>query len=123
MPLGSHLATPRGSIVSIDFMYYRKTFKHQYLQSKWADLDQITHTALLGSRKECILVLGRSYWHSGCHDNIYVLIEKYSKIFFSETTGPTALIVCIWQWPMVLYIHCANHAPGVKFGHVPGVDN
>ena len=24
---------------------------------------------------------------------------------------------------MVLYINCANHAPGVKFGHGPGVDN
>ena len=22
---------------------------------------------------------------------------------------------------MVLYINCANHAPGVKFGHAPGV--
>ena len=24
---------------------------------------------------------------------------------------------------MVLYINCASHAPGVKFGHVPGVDS
>ena len=24
---------------------------------------------------------------------------------------------------MVLYINCANHAPGVKFGHAPGVDS
>ena len=23
---------------------------------------------------------------------------------------------------MVLYINCANHAPGVKFGHAQGVD-
>ena len=24
---------------------------------------------------------------------------------------------------MVLYINCANHASGVKFGHTPGVDS
>ena len=24
---------------------------------------------------------------------------------------------------MVLYINCAIHAPGVKFGHTPGVDS
>ena len=24
---------------------------------------------------------------------------------------------------MVLYINYANHAPGVKFGHAPGVDS
>ena len=47
---------------------------------------------------------------------------KTKKIFFSETTRPTALIFCTWQWLMVLYINCANHAPGVKFGHAPGVD-
>ena len=40
---------------------------------------------------------------------------KKSKIFFSETTGHTALIFCMWQWLMVLYINCASHAPGVKF--------
>ena len=45
------------------------------------------------------------------------------KIFFSETTGHTALIFCMWQWLMVLYINCASHAPGVKFGHAPGVDS
>ena len=49
--------------------------------------------------------------------------KKNSKIFFSETTGPTALIFCMWQWLMVLYINCASHAPGVKFGHAPGVDS
>ena len=48
---------------------------------------------------------------------------KNSKIFFSETTGPTALIFCMWQWLMVLYINCASHAPGVKFGHAPWVDS
>ena len=55
--------------------------------------------------------------------SINLLWEKNSKIFFSETTGPTALIFCMWQWLMVLYINCANHVPGVKFGHAPGVDS
>ena len=54
---------------------------------------------------------------------IDLLWEKKIKIFFSETTGPTALIFCMWQWLMVLYINCANHVPGVKFGHAPGVDS
>ena len=49
--------------------------------------------------------------------------KKNKKIFFSETTGPTALIFGMWQWLMVLYINCASHAPGVKFGHAPGVDS
>ena len=48
---------------------------------------------------------------------------KTKKIFFSETTRPTALIFGMWQWLMVLYINCASHAPGVKFGHAPGVDS
>ena len=48
---------------------------------------------------------------------------KNSKIFFSETTRHTALIFCMWQWLMVLYKNCASHAPGVKFGHAPGVDS
>ena len=55
--------------------------------------------------------------------SIDLLWEKNSKIFFSETTGPTALIFGMWQWLMVLYINCANHVPGVKFGHAPGVDS
>ena len=55
--------------------------------------------------------------------SIDLLWEKNSKIFFSETTGPTALIFCMWQWLMVFYINCASHAPGVKFGHAPGVDS
>ena len=49
--------------------------------------------------------------------------KKNKKIFFSETTGPTALIFGMWQWLMVLYINCAIHAPGVEFGHAPGVDS
>ena len=48
---------------------------------------------------------------------------KTKKIFFSETTRPTALIFGMWQWLMVLYINCAIHAPGVKFGQAPGVDS
>ena len=48
---------------------------------------------------------------------------KTKKIFFSETTRPTALIFGMYQWLMVLYINCAIHAPGVKFGHAPGVDS
>ena len=48
---------------------------------------------------------------------------KNSTIFFSETIGPTALIFCMWQWLMALYINCASHAPGIKFGHAPGVDS
>ena len=55
--------------------------------------------------------------------SIDLLWEKSSKIFFSETTGHTALIFCMWQWLMVIYINCASHAPGVKFGHAPGVDS
>ena len=55
--------------------------------------------------------------------SIDLLWEKNSKIFISETTGHTALIFCMWQWLMVLYINCASHAPGVKFGHAPGVDS
>ena len=53
----------------------------------------------------------------------FLLWEKNSKIIFSETTGHTALIFCMLQWLMVLYINCASHAPGVKFGHAPGVDS
>ena len=48
---------------------------------------------------------------------------KTKKIFFSETTRPTALIFGMYQWLMVLYINCAIHAPVVKFGHAPGVDS
>ena len=88
-----------------------------------ADLVQITHTASLGSRKGCILFLDRSHWNCGCHGNIYVLMGFFFSKIFSETTRPTALIFDMWQWLMVHYIDCANHAPGFKFGHVPGVDS
>ena len=55
--------------------------------------------------------------------SIDLLWEKNQKIFFSETTGPTALIFGMWQWLMVLYINYAIHAPGVKFGQAPEVDS
>ena len=47
------------------------------------------------------------------------------KKIFSETKciRPTVLIFGMWQWLMVLYIICANHAPGAKFGHASGVDS
>ena len=54
-------------------------------------------------------------------NNIHLIIEK--KIYFSEITRPTALIFGMWQWLMVLYINCASHAPGVKFGHTLGVNS
>ena len=55
--------------------------------------------------------------------SIDLLWEKTKKIFFSETTRPTALIFGMQQWLMVLYINCAIHAPGVKFGQAPEVDS
>ena len=45
---------------------------------------------------------------------------KTKKIFFSETTRSTALIFGMLQWLIVLYLNCAIHAPGVKFGRAPG---
>ena len=67
---------------------------------------------------------GFKFGHAPGVDSLHRLtMGKNSKIFFSETTGPTALIFCMWQWLMVLYINCANHVPGVKFGHAPGVDS
>ena len=105
-------------IKSISLNYFAK---YKYLQSEMADLDKITHTSSLGSTKGCILFMGRSDCNSGSHGNIYVFIRK--KIFFSETTWHTALIFDMWQWPMFLYINCASHASGVKFGHAPGVDS
>ena len=67
---------------------------------------------------------GVKFGHAPEVDSLHRLtMGKNSKIFFSETTGPTALIFCMWQWLMVLYINCVSHAPGVKFGHAPGVDS
>ena len=65
---------------------------------------------------------GVKFGHAPGVDSLHRLtMGKKIKIFFSETTGPTALIFGMWQWLMVLYINCASHAPGVKFGHAPGV--
>ena len=68
---------------------------------------------------------GVKFGHAPGVDSLHRLTmgKKIKKIFFSETTGPTALIFCMWQWLMVLYINCANHVPGVKFGQAPGVDS
>ena len=71
-----------------------------------------------------ILPLGVKFGHAPGVDSLHRLaMGKKSKIFFSETTGHTALIFCMSQWLMVLYINCASHAPGVKFGHAPVVDS
>ena len=45
---------------------------------------------------------------------------KTKKIFFSETSRPTALIFGMWQWLMVLFINCAIHAPGGQIWPRPG---
>ena len=67
---------------------------------------------------------GVKFGHAPGVDSLHRLtMGKKIKIFFSETTGPTAWIFGMWQWLMVLYINCASHAPGVKFGHAPGVDS
>ena len=52
-------------------------------------------------------------------------LHKIKKSSSLKPQGPQlkALIFCMWQWLMVLYINCANHVPGVKFGYAPGVDN
>ena len=66
---------------------------------------------------------GVKFGHAPGVDSFHRQLEKLEKIFFSETTRPTALIFGMSQWLMVLYINCAIHAPGVKFGHAPGVDS
>ena len=67
---------------------------------------------------------GVKFGHAPGVDSLHRLtMGKKLKIFFSETTGPTASIFGMWQWLMVLYINCASHAPGVKFGHALGVDS
>ena len=64
---------------------------------------------------------GVKFGHAPGVDSLHRL--TMGKKIFSETTGPTALIFCMWQWLMVLYINCAIHAPGVKFGQAPEVDS
>ena len=69
-------------------------------------------------------VPGVKIGHAPGVDSLYrPTIGKTKKIFFSETTRPTALLFGMWQWLMVLYINCAIHAPGVKFGQAPEVDS
>ena len=125
MPLGSNLATPRGSIVSIDLLWEKK--------SKIFFSETTGPTALIFGMWQWLMVLyinyashapGVKFGHAPGVDSLHRLtIGKTKKIFFSETTRPTALIFGMWQWLMVLYINCASHAPGVKFGHAPGVDS
>ena len=68
---------------------------------------------------------GVKFGHAPWVDSLHrpTIGKKLKKMFFSETTRPTALIFGIKQWLMVLYINCANHVPGVKFGHATGVDS
>ena len=125
MPLGSNLATPRGLIVSIDLLWEKN--------SKIFFSETTGHTALIFCMWQWLMVLyincanhvpGVKFGHAPGVDSLHrPTIGKTKKIFFSETTRPTALIFCMWQWLMALYINCASHAPGVKFGHAPGVDS
>ena len=125
MPLGSNLATPRGLIVSIDLLWEKN--------SKIFFSETTGPTALIFCMWQWLMVLyincanhvpGVKFGHATGVDSLHrPTIGKTKKIFFSETTRPTALIFCMWQWLMVLYINCASHAPGVKFGHAPGVDS
>ena len=126
MPLGSNLATPRGSIVSIDLLWE----KNSKIFSETTE-----PTALIFGMWQWLMVLyincashapGVKFGHVPGVDSFHRLtIEKTRKIFFSETTRSTALIFGMWQWLMVLYINCAIHAPrpGVKFGQAPEVDS
>ena len=125
MPLGSILATPRGLIVSIDLLWEKF--------SKIFFFETTVPTASIFCMWQWLMVLyincanhvpGVKFGHAPGVDSLHRLtIGKTKKIFFSETTRPTALIFGMWQWLMVLYINCANHAPGFKFGHAPGVDS
>ena len=125
MPLGSNLARSRRLIVSINLLWEKN--------SKIFFSETTGHTALIFCMWQWLMVLyincanhvpGVKFGHAPGVDSLHrPTIGKTKKIFFSETTRPTALIFCMWQWLMVLYINCASHAPGVKFGHAPGVDS
>ena len=125
MPLGLNLATPRGLIVSIDLLW-EKNLKNFFSETTGP-------TALIFCMWQWLMVLyincanhvpGVKFGHAPAVDSFHrPTIGKTKKIFFSETTRPTALIFGMLQWLMVLYINCAIHAPGVKFGHAPGVDS
>ena len=122
MPLGSNLARPRRLIVSIDLLWEKN--------SKIFFSETTGHTALIFCMWQWLMVLyincashapGVKFGHAPGVDSLHRL--TMGKKIFSETTGPTALIFCMWQRLMVLYINCANHVPGVKFGHALGVDS
>ena len=124
MPLGSNLARPWRLIVSIDFLWEKI--------SKIFFSETTGHTALIFCMWQWLMVLyincashapGVKFGHAPGVDSLHRLTMGRKKIFFSETTGPTALIFCMWQRLMVLYINYANHVPGLKFGHAPGVDS
>ena len=125
MPLGSNLARSRRLIVSINLLWEKN--------SKIFFSETTGHTALIFCMWQWLMVLYINcanhvprvkFGHAPGVDSLHrPTIGKTKKIFFSETTRPTALIFCMWQWLMVLYINCASHAPGVKFGHAPGVDS
>ena len=125
MPLGSNLATPRG-VDSLHRLTMGKKLKIFFSETTGP-------TALIFGMWQWLMVLyincashapGVKFGHAPGVDIFHRLtIGKTKKIFFSETTRPTALIFGMWQWLMVLYINCAIHAPGVKFGHAPGVDS
>ena len=125
MPLGSNLARSRRLIVSINLLWEKN--------SKIFFSETTGHTAFIFCMWQWLMVLyincanhvpGVKFGHAPGVDSLHrPTIGKTKKIFFSETTRPTALIFCMWQWLMVLYINCASHAPGVKFGHAPGVDS
>ena len=72
----------------------------------------------LGFGADCIKIVV-----SIATDSSHRLTMGKTKKIFSGTTRPRALIFGMWQWLMVLFINCAIHAPGVKFGLAPGVDS
>ena len=70
------------------------------------------HHWAVGQPAYCFGQMGLELWLPRQHIDF--------NAFFSETTRPTALVFGMWQWLVVPYI---NHAPGVKFGHTPGVNS
>ena len=75
---------------------------------------------------------GVKFGHAPGVDSLHRLtMGKKLKIFFSETTGPTALIFGMWQWLMVLYsplddpgknkIRCTPRGTKVAIYHIVGI--
>ena len=71
-----------------------------------------THS-ITGQKERLHIGLGRSDLNSGCRGKKK---KKKKKKHEAHSFG-------MWQWLMVVYINCANHAPGLKFGQGPGVDS